>query len=134
MDLLRLREMSRHMNNSVLLVGLKSSAVDFGKWPDLSVEKLEQAFSDVRNELIQAGFDARWCLTDSGETAADQLKESLLEHQPNIVVIGAGVRTDPDHLLLFEQMINIIIRNSPDCKIAFNTLPFDTADAVRRWA
>ena len=122
------------MKTSVLLVGLKSSAVDFDKWPQLSVEKLEQAFASILAELTEAGFDARWCLTDADESAQEQLASALREHSPEVVVIGAGVRADPDHLLLFEQMINTIVKELPGCRIAFNTLPFDTVEAVKRWA
>ncbi len=122
------------MSTSVLLVGLKSSAVDFDKWPELTVDKLENAFQAVLQELTQAGYQARWCLTESDSSAGDQLREELRMHKPDVVVIGAGVRKDPDHFLLFEQMINIIMQEKPDCRIAFNTLPFDTVEAVKRWA
>lgn len=122
------------MSQSVLLIGLKSSAVDYKKWPQLSVEKLENAFAAVRSELTEAGFRAHWCLTDADATAArQQVLDDLKRCSPEIVVIGAGVRTDPDHLLLFEQIINLILREAPRCRIAFNTLPFDTVDAVKRW-
>ncbi|MBB6429770.1 hypothetical protein [Algisphaera agarilytica] len=118
----------------VLLVGLASSAVDYDKWPDLSVEKLEAAFEQVASEAASAGFDARWCLTDTSETAPQQLKQDLLDYSPDIVLIGAGVRTDPDLLLLFERMINVISHVCPASKIAFNSSPFDTIEAIQRWA
>jgi hypothetical protein len=117
----------------ILLVGLKSSAVDFEKWPELSVEKLEKAFADIEAGLKQKGYDAHWCLTDSGETAEQQLADAIASFGPDIVLIGAGVRTDPDHLLLFEKMINSIHRRAPQAAIAFNTQPFDTITAVERW-
>ena len=119
---------------SVLLVGLRSSSVDFDKWPELSVEKLEEAFRQIRTELSERGYDARWCLTDTGETAEQQLIADLETHQPDVVVIGAGVRTDADHFELFERMINVIHAHAPKAKIAFNTNPFDTVDAVQRWS
>lgn len=118
---------------SVLLVGLRSSVVDFEKWPELSVAKLEAAFERVVSDLEAEGFEARWCLTDTGATAERQLTDDLRAHSPDVVLIGAGVRTDPDHFLLFERMINVIHEVSPGSKIAFNTLPFDSVEAVRRW-
>ena len=118
----------------VLLVGLRSSAVDYEKWPQLSPEKLEAAFEQVHAELQQHGYDARWCLTDAGETAEQQLTGDLRDYEPDIVLIGAGVRTDPDHLLLFERMINLVHRELPATRIAFNTLPYDSVEAVRRWS
>lgn len=118
---------------SVLLVGLKSSVVNFEKWPELSVEKLEAAFSDVHTNLIELGYETKWCLTDTGETAEQQLTTDLKEFTPDIVLVGAGVRIDPDHFLLFEKIINTIHAEAPDAKIAFNSTPFDSVEAVKRW-
>ncbi|MEM9346739.1 MAG: hypothetical protein AAGB26_08990 [Planctomycetota bacterium] len=117
----------------VLMIGLRSDAVDFEKWPQLSVEKLEAAFEKVLGEMADAGFDARWCLTDTGEAAEQQVLDELKAVEPDVVLIGAGVRTDPDHFLLFERLINAVHRAAPRAKIAFNTLPYDSAEAVRRW-
>lgn len=117
----------------ILLVGLQSSAVDFEKWPQLSIPKLEQAFSDIVEELTQNGFSAVWCLTDAGETAEQKLSEAIASEDPDVVVVGAGVRTDPDHFLLFEKMINIIHKKAPNAHIAFNTSPYDTSKAIYRW-
>ena len=125
--------MSIKTGKKVLLIGLKSDAVDFEKWPQLTKEKLEAAFVQVVSELNENGYDATWCLTDRGETAKEQVEDALLEYTPDIVLVGAGVRTDPDHFLLFETLINIIHKNAPKAKIAFNTLPYDTLESVQRW-
>ncbi len=117
----------------VLLIGLRSDAVDFDKWPQLTKEKLEAAFIQVISELNQGGYKAKWCLTDRGETAQTQVSEALRTEEPDIVLVGAGVRTDPDHFLLFEQLINVIHVQAPNAKIAFNTLPYDTLESVKRW-
>ncbi len=118
----------------ILLVGLQSSSVDFEKWPQLSVQKLEKAFSDIIEELTQSGYSAVWCLTDTGETAEQKLTESIESVEPDLVIVGAGVRTDPDHFLLFEKVINIIHKKAPDARIAFNTNPYDTIEAINRWS
>ncbi len=118
---------------SVLLVGLRSSAVDFEKWPQLTKEKLEAAFEEIRSELTHLGYRVQWCLTDTGETAEQQLTDDLRDFQPDIVLIGAGVRVDPDCFLLFEKMVNIVLQNAPKSRIAFNSNPHDTIAAVRRW-
>jgi hypothetical protein len=49
-------------------------------------------------------------------------------------MIGAGVRKDEEHFLLFERLINVIHECAPSSKIAFNTRPTDSDVAVRRWA
>jgi len=118
----------------VLLVGLASDSVNFSKWSDLTVEKLERAFAEVKSQLEEAGFTPVWCLTDSGETSNEVLKKALIEQEPDIVSVGAGVRADPDHLRLFEQMVNTVHEFAPQAKIAFNSDPMDTIPSVQRWA
>lgn len=118
----------------ILLVGLQSSSVDFEKWPQLSVEKLEKGFSDIIEALTQQGFSATWCHTDTGENAENKLSESIKSFGPDLVMVGAGIRTDPDLFLLFEKVINVIHKRAPQASIAFNTNPFDTIEAINRWS
>ena len=122
------------MSKRVLLVGLDSSSADFSKWPGLTKEKLEAAFVAVETKLREDGFEAQWCLTDDGATANEVLEEALVAFRPDVVSIGAGVRVDPDLLLLFEGMVNLVHRVAPDARFAFNTNPMDTIDAVHRAA
>ncbi len=72
-------------------------------------------------------------MTDAGETA-ERVVTARLEQEPyDCVVIGAGVRTFPEHFLLFEKLINAVHKSAPTAKICFNTRPGDTAAAVQRW-
>src|SRR3974377_2398908 len=36
-------------------------------------------------------------------------------------------------ILLFEKLINVVHKHAPQAKLCFNTLPSDTAAAVKRW-
>ncbi|MGB3789537.1 MAG: hypothetical protein WA949_16120 [Phormidesmis sp.] len=117
----------------VLAVGLKPSVVDFEKWPSLSPEKIEKASAELSAELTSMGYIPRICLTDTGETAGEQLSSELDSFSPDVVLIGAGVRADEDQLLLFERMLNIIHKQCPQCKIAFNNDPSNSIEAVQRW-
>ena len=126
--------MANTNNKKVLLIGLRSDCVDFGKWPQLSVEKLEMAFKQVISDLSNVGYTAIWCLTDQGETAPEQVTTALVEEKPDIVLVGTGVRVDPDLFLLFETVINLIHQHAPNAKIAFNSLPNDSVEAVKRWS
>lgn len=117
----------------VLAVGLKPSAVDFSKWPSLSPDKIEEASTELSSKLTEMGYASKICLTDTGETADEQLSAELESFSPDVVLIGAGVRADEDQLLLFERMINLIHKKCPQCKIAFNTNPDDSIEAVKRW-
>ena len=117
----------------VLAVGLKPSVVDFSKWPSLSADKIKKASAELSSKLTEIGYTPKICLTDTGETAGEQLRAELESFSPDVVLIGAGVRADEDQLLLFERMINLIHEKCPQCKIAFNTHPDDSIEAVQRW-
>ena len=122
------------MKKKVVLIGLRADCVDYEKWPQLTPEKLEEAFEEVIRELSAEGYEAHWCLTDQGETAGEVVVEALQKVGPDIVVVGAGVRTDPDLLLLFETVMNLILEHAPGARVAFNSLPYDTVAAVKRWS
>ncbi|WP_017016359.1 hypothetical protein [Enterovibrio norvegicus] len=49
------------------------------------------------------------------------------------MLIGAGVRRDEDHFLVFERLVNAAHMAAPDAAICFNTNPSDTAEAIKRW-
>jgi hypothetical protein len=73
------------------------------------------------------------CLHDFGETADAVLQRQLKQTQFDCIMIGAGVRANPSNFLLFEKLINVVHEHAPQAKICFNTVPSDTADAVKRW-
>ncbi len=79
------------------------------------------------------GYDAETLLTDLGETAEAVVRKRLRGKRYDCVVIGAGVRTLPEHFLLFERLINLVHEAAPQARIAFNTRPDDIAEAVHRW-
>jgi hypothetical protein len=121
------------MARKVVLFGLHPDVVDFDKWPGLSAEKLMSALESEKQSLIDEGFEAEVCLVDTGETADAVARAKLSEGGFDCVVIGAGVRKDDDHFILFEKLINLAHEMAPGAKIAFNTGPDDTAAAVKRW-
>ena len=118
----------------ILLIGLHPDCVDYEKWPQLTPEKLEMALEDVISQLKKEGYRGVWCLTDQGISAADQVEKSLKDENPDIVLVGAGVRNDPDLLILFEKVINAIHEHAPRASIAFNSLPYDSVEAIKRWS
>jgi hypothetical protein len=50
-----------------------------------------------------------------------------------VAVIGGGVRLLPQHTILFERIVNVLIDLQPDIRLSFNTSPQNTLEAVRRW-
>ena|SRR5689334_22859087 len=121
---------------TVLLIGLDPALIDFSKPgypPGMNTAKVMAGLNASEEELKRLGYGVEMCLTDFGATA-EAVAERALKRKPfDCVMIGAGVRTVPANLLLFEKLVNVVHRHAPQAKICFNTLPSDTAEAVKRW-
>lgn len=117
----------------VLLIGLDPSVVDYSKWPGLTPERLLAGFQADQARFAELGHDARLCFVDRGETAEATVVQALAGHPFDCVLVGAGVRTDAEHFLLFEKLINVVHANAPASRICFNTGPTDSVAAVQRW-
>ena len=121
---------------SVLIIGLNPELIDFSKpgyAPGMNAAKVMAGLKSSEEELTGLGYDVQMCLTDFGETAEVVLQDKLQQQQFDCVLIGAGVRSNPNNFLLFEKMINVVHKCAPTAKLCFNTLPSDTAAAVKRW-
>ncbi|WP_199608769.1 hypothetical protein [Flocculibacter collagenilyticus] len=117
----------------VLLVGWEPDAVDYSKWPGLTPQKLRAALEGDKDKMNAMGYEAKLGLITGEDAATDDLSGFLSENDYDCVLIGAGVRTIDEYLLLFEKLINTIHSQAPNAKICFNTGPFDSVDAVQRW-
>jgi hypothetical protein len=73
------------------------------------------------------------CLLDPERTPQETAEGALQAKDFDCVMIGAGLRNAPAHLLLFEEVINLVHAVAPRARICFNTSPGDTLDAVQRW-
>jgi hypothetical protein len=119
---------------SVLLIGLDPKVVDFSGFPGLDEQKLRAGLQASLARAIAAGFDAAWCLTDSAWAPAEaMIREHLAAKQYAAIMIGAGIRTAPDHFLLFERVVNLVHAAAPGAVLCFNTSPDSTTDALLRW-
>ena len=119
--------------NNVLLIGLDPKYVDFTEFPMLDEQKLSAGLKAEEERLNGLGYQAAWCLIDTGETAEAMVVERLGAKEFDCILIGAGVRTMPAHFLLFERLINLVHTRAPRAKLCFNTKPNDSAEAVQRW-
>lgn len=119
--------------STVLLVGWNPDVVDYSKWPGLTPEKLRGALEADRAKFEALGYDAELGLIDSAETCDRTLRSLLAAKQRDCLLIGAGVRTIPEYLHIFERLINTFHECAPNAKICFNSGPFDSVDAVQRW-
>jgi hypothetical protein len=121
---------------SVLVIGLDPALIDFsrpGYAPGMDAMKVLAGLKSSEDELAHLGYSVQMCLTDFGETAEAVVQGQLKQKQFDCILIGAGLRANPSNFILFEKLINVVHKHAPQAKICFNTMPSDTADAVKRW-
>jgi hypothetical protein len=121
---------------SVLVIGLDPTLIDFSQpnyAPGMDATKVLAGLKFSEDELTRLGYSVQMCLTDFGETAEAVLQNQLGQKRFDCILIGAGVRAVPSNFLLFEKLINVVHEHAPQAKLCFNTIPSDTADAVKRW-
>ena len=121
---------------SVLMIGLDPTLIDFSQpgYPTgMDATKVFAGLKSSEEELTGLGYSVQMCMTDFGETAEAVVQSQLKQKQFDCILIGAGVRTVPSNFILFEKLINVVHQYAPQAKLCFNTLPSDTAEAVKRW-
>lgn len=121
---------------NVLVIGLDPSLIDFsqpGYAPGMNAAKVVAGLKASEDELTGLGYSVKMCLTDFGETAEAVVRTQLQQLRFDCVLIGAGVRNNPSNFILFEKLINVVHAHAPGARLCFNTLPGDTAAAVKRW-
>jgi hypothetical protein len=129
-------ELTMADKKSVLVIGLDPALIDFsqpGYAPGMDATKVLAGLKASEDELIGLGYSVQTCLTDFGETAEAVVQSQLKRKRFDCILIGAGVRANPSNFMLFEKLINVVHEHAPQAKICFNTLPSDTAAAVKRW-
>jgi hypothetical protein len=121
-------------DKKVLMLGLDPKLVDYAHLAvKLDEATLRAGLAADQKRLRDLGYDAKWLLVDRGETAQTMVSAALKEKTFDCVLVGAGIRTIPPMLLLFEKLINLVHEGAPHAKICFNTVPEDTAASVQRW-
>ena len=116
----------------VLALGLDPAFVDLPDNPEFTPE-IVRAFIEMQLDRIRTmGYEVQSCLVDLGETAEAVTSSHLRAQSFDCVLIGAGLR-DPEQLLLFEKLVNLVHEQAPRARICFNSTPADSAEAVQRW-
>ena len=121
---------------SVLVIGLDPTLIDFsqpGYAAGMDATKVLAGLKSSEDELTRLGYAVQMCLTDFGETAEAVLQSQLKRKPFDCILIGAGVRANPSNFMLFEKLINVVHEHAPQARLCFNTMPSDTAAAVKRW-
>jgi hypothetical protein len=117
----------------VLAIGLDPAFADYSKLPGLTPELIAAHIEAQLDGLRAIGYEVTSCLVDLGETAETTVKAALKSRSFDCIVVGAGLREPAARLALFETIINLVHEFAPTSRIAFNTSPADTAEAVQRW-
>jgi hypothetical protein len=101
--------------------------------PQFTPELVRAHIEAEIERLREAEFEVDTCLLAPDATAESEVEAALQSRSFACIVIGAGLREPPEHLLLFEKILNLVHRLAPGARIAFNSTPADTAEAVQRW-
>jgi hypothetical protein len=117
----------------VLAIGLDPASVDLDALGGFS-PVLVRAHIDAQLQEVQlAGFEVTSCLIDPRRSPDVEIASVLNANNFDCVVVGAGLRSGPERLELFERIVNLIHELAPKAKLCFNSSPGDTVQAVRRW-
>jgi hypothetical protein len=99
----------------VLFTGIDPKLIDSSMtittgWDASRVQATAQ---DANKRLVELGYEEQICLLDLGETAESVLSDTLSREKFDCIMVGAGVRTLPQHTFLFEKIINTIHQKAP---------------------
>lgn len=86
-------------SKKVVLIGWNPAVVDYTKWADLTPEKLTAALEADKEKLNGLGYETTLLFIETAETADQVVKKNLIAENYDCVLIGAGVRTVPEHFL-----------------------------------
>ena len=125
------------MAKRVVMVGLEPDVVDYGDpayagFPGLDAKILRESLEKDRAALVALGYDAVWSYWDKSDGAEAKFIGDLRTHEPDCVLIGAGVRLNPKLTELFERLVSLVRRHAPQSRLCFNSGPYDSAEAVER--
>jgi hypothetical protein len=123
----------------VLGIGLDPYTVDFDtdffRGKPLNADVIAGVIKAEEVRIRAMGHDFEVLLIDArgGAAAASAAARAALARRPvDVVVIGGGVRLDPAQTPVLEALVNVVIEAAPGVRIAFNTSPTDTTEAITR--
>lgn len=126
----------------VLFLGWEPSSLDLSDFPphmsNLTLDSIQQGIEATSEALQTAGYTFDSKMHDASITPselADLIDDLMRDTEYKVIVIGNGVRSIPKYMLHFEAAVNAIMRSAggSGTKLAFNTVPQNTIDAVKRW-
>ena len=123
----------------VLGIGLDPYTIDFDsdffRGKRLNADMIAGGIKADEARIRGMGHDFEWLLIDArggAEAARAVVRAELATRPVEVVVIGGGVRLDPAQTPVLEALVNTVIEAAPGTRVAFNTSPTDTAEAIGR--
>jgi hypothetical protein len=118
-----------------LFIGLRADVFGPNELPpgltqaDLAAQ-IERGWSAIQ----EAGVDGGLCLIGKDPDEAEAvLRERFAVRAFGLAMIGGGIRMLPEHTVLFERIVNVLIDLQPGIRLSFNTGPENSLEALRRW-
>jgi hypothetical protein len=118
-------------------VATTKHTLSIGWHPDvpnpLTPDEVRRGLEAAQEKMAAAGHVLELCLLRDEPADLALIEMTLRRRRWDVIVVGAGIRLQPKHHLLFEKIVNMVHREAPTAAIGFNMTPIDTADAVLRW-
>lgn len=125
------------MGKRALIVGYDPDTIDFDsaffRGAPVTAASIRAGLAADRARIEAAGhaMDVLWVpYHGDPATEAARLAAALADQPADVVVLGAGIRLNPQATLLFEALVNAAA--DARVRLGFNSRPTDTAEAIAR--
>lgn len=120
-------------NAAVIAVGLPwDHPMVKGKFGDEIANAVREGLKKMVVDMKDLGYDYKQFFLGP-EQGMTPLIDELKGKNWDGVLVGFGVRGNPDLTVFFEQIVNTAREHAPAAKLLFNSSPESTVDAVKRW-
>jgi hypothetical protein len=124
------------LNDHLLFIGFLPEALTTEELTSLNMT-VEQLAAQIERgwAAIQAqGITGEMCgIGKDPDEVEAELRRRFGERPFGVALIGGGVRLLPQHTVLFERIVNVLIDLQPNIRLSFNTSPENSLEAIRRW-
>lgn len=97
-------------------------------------DQIQAAITADENKIRDAGFDiTSFQINDAdAEAGLEWIEDRLGSQQFNGILIGSGLRLIPQQTALFESVVDVCRRASPDARLMFNSGPGTNWETLQR--
>lgn len=122
---------------AILVVGISeptNTAPEALRAKGVSAEHIRQASQAMMKAAAEKGYDLKPVLIspDNVQKGIEEFEEKLQSQKWDGVMVGFGIRGDPQFTEVFEQLMNLCRVKSPESQLVFNTEPKDVLPSILR--